>query len=66
MKTIMKKIECLVSKEKDDFINAVCDKEGYTRAEFNRRAVELYIKSLEGQYWQLIKKGEKQPKPDKN
>jgi hypothetical protein len=44
----MKKIECLISDEKNEFIDKVCDSEGYTRAEFNRRALELYINSLRG------------------
>lgn len=44
----MKKIECLVSDEKNRVIDEICEKEGYTRAEFNRRALELYLSSLLG------------------
>lgn len=44
----MKKIECLISDEKDELINKICDKECYTRAEFTRRALELYLNSLRG------------------
>lgn len=44
----MKKIECHISDEKSKQIDKICDKEGYTRAEFNRRALELYIKALLG------------------
>jgi hypothetical protein len=39
----MKKIECHISDEKSDEIDKICDKEGYTRAEFNRRALEAYL-----------------------
>jgi len=39
----MKKIECLVSQEKAVEIDEVCDKEGYTRAEFTRRAIDHYL-----------------------
>ncbi len=44
----MKKIECYISEEKSEQIDKVCDKEGYTRAEFNRRALELYLNALKG------------------
>lgn len=44
----MKKIECQISDEKSYYIDKVCEKEGYTRAEFNRRALELYLLSLQG------------------
>ena len=44
----MKKIECHISDEKSEEIDKICDKEGYTRAEFNRRALELYLNSLNG------------------
>ncbi len=44
----MKKIECLISDEKSQQIDSICDKEGYTRAEFTRRALELYLMSLKG------------------
>ena len=47
-KNIMKKIECHISDEKSKEIDKICDKEGYTRAEFNRRALELYLMSLKG------------------
>lgn len=43
----MKKIECLLSDEKNKTIDTLCDKECYTRAEFNRRAIENYLKLLE-------------------
>jgi hypothetical protein len=42
----MKKIECQISEEKSEFIDKICEKECYTRAEFNRRALELYISIL--------------------
>ena len=42
----MKKIECHISDEKSAEIDKICDKEGYTRAEFNRRALENYLYSL--------------------
>ena len=42
----MKKIECHISDEKSQQIDKICDKEGYTRAEFNRRAVEAYLPSF--------------------
>lgn len=44
----MKKIECQISEDKSVQIDEICDKEGYTRAEFNRRALELYLMSLKG------------------
>ena len=44
----MKKIECHISDDKSKEIDKICDKEGYTRAEFNRRALELYLMSLKG------------------
>lgn len=44
----MKKIECQISDEKAQIIDKICDKEGYTRAEFARRSLELYLKSLMG------------------
>lgn len=39
----MKKIECLVSDEKMEEIERICQKEGYTRAEFMRRTIDNYI-----------------------
>jgi metal-responsive CopG/Arc/MetJ family transcriptional regulator len=39
----MKKIECLISDEKSQEIDNICDKECYTRAELNRRALEAYL-----------------------
>lgn len=39
----MKKIECLISEEKMNIIDLICSKEGYTRAELNRRIIDIYI-----------------------
>ncbi len=39
----MKKLEFFVSDDRAALIDKICDKEGYTRAEFNRRAVEKYM-----------------------
>lgn len=39
----MKKIECHISDDKSKEIDKICDNEGYTRAEFNRRALESYL-----------------------
>lgn len=44
----MKKIECYISDEKSENIDKICNKEGYTKAEFARRALELYLLSLNG------------------
>ncbi len=48
MKKNMKKIESYISDEKSKQIDEICNKEGYTRAEFNRRALELYLDTLQG------------------
>ncbi len=39
----MKKIESLISEEKMDKVDVVCEKEGYTRAEFMRRAIDNHL-----------------------
>lgn len=39
----MKKIECHISEEKSQQIDKICEKECYTRAEFNRRALENHL-----------------------
>ena len=39
----MKKIECHLSDENSQQIDEICDKEQYTRAEFNRKALEFYL-----------------------
>ena len=44
----MKKIECQISDEKSNLVDKICEEEGYTRAEFNRRALELYLMSFRG------------------
>lgn len=44
----MKKIECFISDDKSKQIDQICNKEGYTKAEFTRRALELYLMSLKG------------------
>lgn len=43
----MKKIECQISDEKSQQIEQICNKEGYTYAEFNRRALEYYLLSFQ-------------------
>lgn len=42
----MKKIECQISDEKSGQIDNICEKEGYTRAEFARRALEALLQSI--------------------
>ena len=39
----MKKIECEVTDEVNDCIDKLCEQSSYTRAEFNRRAINWYI-----------------------
>jgi hypothetical protein len=39
----MKKIQCFLSEEKMGVIDSICEKNGYTRAELNRRALDLYL-----------------------
>ena len=43
----MKKIECMVSIEKSNIIDVICEKEGYTRAEFNRRALDSFLNQFD-------------------
>lgn len=43
----MNKIECLVSEQKMTIINNICSAENYTRAEFNRRAIDYYLEKPE-------------------
>lgn len=43
----MKKIECMISDEKMKQIDEYCNKEGYTYAEFNRRAIDSMILHIE-------------------
>ncbi len=42
----MKKIESYMSDDKFDDINKICEKEGYTKAEFNRRALEYFLDKI--------------------
>ena len=44
------KIECQISEEKSQFIDKICEKEKYTRAEFNRKAIEFYLEYLTKKY----------------
>jgi hypothetical protein len=39
----MNKIECLISPQKMGHIDTICKENGYTRAEFTRRALETYL-----------------------
>ena len=39
----MKKIECHISDESSERIDEICTKECYTRAEYNRKALEFYL-----------------------
>ena len=39
----MKKIECLISDPKMKLIDSICNENGYTYAEFNRRAIDFYL-----------------------
>lgn len=39
----MKKIECVIGAEKNAIIDGICEKESYTRAEFNRRAIDVFL-----------------------
>lgn len=40
------KIECQLGKEINDCVDKICEQKKFTRAEFNRRAVEFYIDFL--------------------
>ena len=39
----MKKIQCEISDQKMKFIDGICQENGYTYAEFTRRAIDFYI-----------------------
>jgi uncharacterized protein (DUF1778 family) len=39
----MKKIECHISDDKSEVIDKICEINGYTRAEFNRRLIDEYL-----------------------
>ena len=51
----MKKIECLISDDKMAWIDSVCKKNGYTYAEFNRRAIDFALTKMEAEYEFLVK-----------
>jgi len=39
----MKKIECQISEEKMNQVDTLCQRNGYTYAEFNRRAIDVFL-----------------------
>ena len=43
----MKKIECLISDKNMKLIEIICEQNGYTYAEFNRRAIDAYLGKLD-------------------